>query len=86
MEVQMKKQIRILKITVVILGLFIGILFFIVYRNNQQTTRFKEIDVKRINIIERYGTLKMALFNSARLTRGKSERQGQGDIEKPDEN
>lgn len=78
MEVQVKKQIRTLKITVMILGLFIGILFFFVYRNSQPTRQFKEIDVERINIIEEDGTLKMALFNSERLTRGKSERQGQG--------
>ncbi|MFC2163575.1 hypothetical protein ACFLT2_01110 [Acidobacteriota bacterium] len=75
---QMKRQIRTLKISLMVLGLFNGILFLAVCRSSQETTRFEEIDVERINIIEKDGTLKMALFNSDRLIRGKSERQGQG--------
>lgn len=80
MEAQLKKQIRMLKISLMVMGLFNGILFLTVCRGSQQQTRFEEIDVERINIVEKDGTLKLALFNSDRLTRGKSERQGQGRI------
>ena len=38
--------------------------------DNSKTIKFEEIDVERINIVEADGTLKLALFNSARLTRG----------------
>jgi len=80
MEERMKKQVYRLKIAVMLLGLFNGILFLTVCRNNQRIARFKEIDVERINIVEEDGTLKLALFNSNRLTRGKSDREGQGRI------
>ena len=44
--------------------------------------KFEEIDVERINIVEADGTLKLALFNSDRLTRGLDgdKRQGTGTI------
>jgi len=76
MEAQMKRQIRMLKISLMVLGLFNGILFLIVCRSSQQPTRFEEIDVERINIVEKDGTLKLALFNSDRLTRGQVGKTG----------
>ncbi len=74
------KQILILQIAVILLILLNGFLFFTLRRIEQRPARFKEIDAERINIIEKDGTLKLALFNSARLTRGTDQREGQGRI------
>jgi len=48
----------------------------------REITKFEEIDVERINIVEADGTLKLALFNSSKLTRGLDgdKRQGTGTI------
>lgn len=53
-----------------------------VFMSPDQVSKFEEIDVERINIVEADGTLKLALFNSSRLTIGKDgdKRQGTGTI------
>ena len=52
------------------------------FRSPNRLEKFEEIDVERINIVEADGTLKLAIFNSARLTRGLDgdKRQGTGTI------
>ena len=52
------------------------------FRSPNQVQKFEEIDVERINIVEAVGTLKFAIFNSARGTRGLDgdKRQGTGTI------
>jgi len=64
------RSIRILQIAVILLILTNGFLFLSLQRMKTRPARFGEIDAERINIVEKDGTLKLALFNSARLTRG----------------
>jgi hypothetical protein len=54
----------------------------VAFSSNNSVQKFEEIDVERINIVEADGTLKMALFNSNRLTRGLDgdKRRGTGSI------
>lgn len=65
----------------ILIVLNIGLLIYLV-RSTNKLNKFEEIDVERINIVEADGTLKLALFNSARLTRGLDgdKRQGTGSI------
>lgn len=51
------------------------------FQGKNDTTKFEEIDVERINIVEKDGTLKLALFNSSRLKKGLSQRQGEGSVD-----
>ena len=65
-----------------ILILFNISLIIMAFSNKNNVQKFEEIDVERINIIESDGTLKLALFNSERLTRGLDgdKRKGTGSI------
>lgn len=57
-------------------------LLITVYKSPNKINKFEEIDVERINIVEANGTLKLAIFNSSKLTRGLDgdKRQGTGTI------
>jgi hypothetical protein len=57
-------------------------LLFVAFTKTSNTHKFEEIDVERINIIEADGTLKMAIHNSERITKGKGKvkRSGEGTI------
>jgi len=57
-------------------------LLFMAFTNSNKTQKFEEIDVERINIVEADGTLKMAIHNSERITKGigKVKRSGEGTI------
>jgi hypothetical protein len=74
------RSIRILQIAVILLVLMNGFLFLSLQRMKTRPARFREVDAERINIVEKDGTLKLALFNSARLTRGTDQREAQGRI------
>jgi len=76
----MKKNYQQIFMTMLVI-LNISLLIYI-YRNSNENRKFEEIDVERINIVEADGTLKLALFNSSRLTRGLDgdKRQGTGTI------
>lgn len=71
------QQIFIVILIVINFGLLINTL-----KSPGKISKFDEIDVERINIVEADGTLKLALFNSARLTRGLDgdKRRGSGTI------
>src|SRR6478609_9315429 len=66
MEKELLKQLRILKLYSGVLTLVVlaGIFFSFTYaaRNN----KFKEIDVERINIVEKTGKLRMVISNGER--------------------
>lgn len=79
MEKKLISQVNSLRIIVLALILINGF-FFLSSFNEKGREKFEEIDVERINIVEKDGTLKLALFNSERLTRGLSQRQGEGTI------
>ena len=63
MDQQLNKQIKFLKIYSIVLTLFLtaGLLLAFTYIN--KTPSFKEINVERINVIERSGKLKMVISN-----------------------
>jgi len=65
----------------ILILLNIGLLIYI-FKSHNKIKKFEEIDVERINIVEADGTLKLALFNSSKLTRGLDgdKRQGTGTI------
>jgi len=80
MEKSLQRQINMLRVGFMILSSLFIILIFSAFQSEDNNTKFEEIDVERINIIEKDGTLKLALFNSERLTRGIAKRQGEGSI------
>ena len=72
MDTKLQKDVRFLKVyCVFITFLFAGfVLFFALssssYADNQQKTKFQEIDVERINIVEKDGKLRMVISNAER--------------------
>ncbi|MDR2237140.1 MAG: hypothetical protein LBE92_13545 [Chryseobacterium sp.] len=60
------QEVRILKIYAVSLTLVCVLFFFLAFKNQYSKQRFEEIDVERINIIEKDGTLKMVISNQKR--------------------
>jgi hypothetical protein len=66
MESKLEKEVRYLKMYAVVATLFCMVLFLsaFAFQNNKQ--KFEEIDVERINIVERDGKLKMVISNQER--------------------
>lgn len=60
------REVRILKIYAVSLTVICILFFFLGFKNQKSNQRFEEIDVERINIIEKDGTLKMTISNKSR--------------------
>jgi len=60
------REVRILKIYAAVLTILCLMFFFLAFKNQASSERFKEIDVERINIIEKDGTLKMVISNKER--------------------
>ncbi|OGD11364.1 MAG: hypothetical protein A2Y86_05660 [Candidatus Aminicenantes bacterium RBG_13_62_12] len=66
MDAKSRIELQVLKVyAAVSLGLFC-LLFFIAAKGQTQKARFKEIDVERINIIEKDGTLRLTISNNER--------------------
>jgi hypothetical protein len=80
MENKLVREVKILRRIVAILISLCCIQIIVAFREKNDTTKFEEIDVERINIVEKDGTLKLALFNSSRLKKGLSQRQGEGSV------
>lgn len=77
---KLKREVRNLRLVVLLIT---GLYFFHLlsgFRERNEKVSFEEIDVERINIVEKDGTLKLAIFNSAKLSRGPSQRAGQGQV------
>jgi hypothetical protein len=64
--VKLKKEIRILKAYTLISAIVFGALLFMAAKQTMQKTKFAEIDVERINIVEKDGKLRMAIANRDR--------------------
>jgi len=58
--------VRALKIYVVSLTVVCILFFILAFKIQSSNERFKEIDVERINIVEKDGTLKMVISNKER--------------------
>src|SRR5215470_7277549 len=63
---KLEKEVRFLKVYAVVMTLLFGVLAFSAFSQANQKNRFTEIDVERINIIEKDGKLKMVISNSER--------------------
>lgn len=60
------KEVRILKIYALTLTIIFALFLFMSFRPDIARQKFGEIDVERINIVEKDGTLKMVISNEAR--------------------
>lgn len=63
---KLEKEVRFLKVYAVVTTLLFGVLVFSAFQQSNQKNRFAEIDVERINIIEKDGKLKMVISNGER--------------------
>jgi len=66
MIAKLVKEVRFLKIYAAVITLMFGFLALSVFRQAAQKTKFAEIDVERINVVEKDGRLKMVISNSER--------------------
>jgi hypothetical protein len=63
---KLQRDVRLLKAYACIVTLLLGALAFAGFSQANQKTKFGEIDVERINIVEKDGKLKMVISNSER--------------------
>lgn len=63
---KLQREIRLLKVYSLVLTTVLIAFFFMAFRNDFAKQRFQEIDVERINVIEKDGTLKMVISNAER--------------------
>ncbi len=63
---KLTREVRILKIYAAVLTVVCLMFFFLAFKNQYSNERFKEIDVERINVVEKDGTLKMVISNKER--------------------
>ena len=63
---KLQRDVRLLKAYALVATLLLGILAFAGFNQAGQKNRFAEIDVERINIVEKDGRLKMVISNSER--------------------
>ncbi|MBN1223967.1 MAG: hypothetical protein JXB23_12030 [Candidatus Aminicenantes bacterium] len=63
---KIKKELRFLKVYSLIATMLFAVLFFIAAKQAAQRTKFQEIDVERVNIVERDGKLRLAIANRDR--------------------
>ena len=66
MDARTRTEFRFLKLYAGVSLVLFGMLFFTAARGRTEKTRFQEIDVERINIIEKDGTLRMTISNNER--------------------
>lgn len=63
METKIEKEVRFLKIYAVVITLFCAVFFLSAFAQQKEKQKFEEIDVERINIVEKDGKLKMVITN-----------------------
>lgn len=66
MEKKISKEIRVLKIYTVLLTVVCILMVLASFTSGKTKKKFEEIDVERINIVEKDGQLKMVISNKAR--------------------
>jgi hypothetical protein len=66
MDSKLQSDVRFLKAYSIVITLILGVIAFSAISHANQKTRFDEIDVERINIVEKDGKLKMVISNSGR--------------------
>ena len=63
---KLQRDVRLLKAYALIVTLLVGVLIFVGFSQASQKTKFTEIDVERLNIVEKDGKLKMVISNGER--------------------
>ncbi len=66
METRLEREVRFLKIYAAMTTLFCAALFLSAFAANSKKQKFEEIDVERINIVEKNGKLRMVISNQER--------------------
>jgi hypothetical protein len=66
MESRVIRELRILRAYVLVSLLMFGALFFVAFRASPQKAKFEEIDVERINVVEKDGRLRLTISNNDR--------------------
>ncbi len=66
METKLQRDVRFLKAYSILITLILGVIAFSSISQANQKNKFEEIDVERINIVEKDGKLKMVISNGAR--------------------
>ena len=66
MDADIRRELRLLKGYAAVITLGLGVVLLAAFRQEPQKTRFTEIDVERINIVEPDGKLRMVLSNRPR--------------------
>lgn len=67
MDKKIQKDIRFLKAYALVITILLGFFVLTGFRSSTQKQKFEEIDVERINIVEKDGALKMAISNKERF-------------------
>lgn len=68
METRLEKEVRFLKIYAVAATLVGAVFLFSAFASQNRKQKFEEIDVERINVVEKDGKLKMVISNRERQT------------------
>ena len=66
MDVQIRRELRILKGYAIVVTLLLGTISLTAFQQATQKQRFTEIDVERINVVEKNGNLRMVISNRER--------------------
>ena len=66
MDAQIRRELRILKGYAVVVTLLLGTISLTAFQQATQKQRFTEIDVERINVVEKNGNLRMVISNRER--------------------
>jgi len=67
MDKKIRRDVRLLKIYAFVITVLLGAFILTGFRPLNQRQKFEEIDVERINIVEKNGTLKLAISNKERF-------------------
>jgi hypothetical protein len=66
MDAQIRRELRILKGYAIVVTLLVGTISLTAFQQATQKQRFTEIDVERINVVEKNGNLRMVISNRER--------------------
>lgn len=66
METKLQRDVRFLKAYSIVITMLLAVIGFSAISHANQKTKFDEIDVERINIVEKDGKLKMVISNAER--------------------
>src|SRR6266536_3117551 len=66
MDNKLQRDVRLLKAYSILITVLLGVIAFTAASRADQKTKFEEIDVERINIVEKDGKLKMVISNGER--------------------